>query len=506
MKKGLRFTVLVMALLMLLGAVASCKKETPKHSDGTDNGGEPTHSATEPTTDVDEPEETDENGYVIDNIPTVDYKGKTLNVLWWKESADVAVPLDVTNTKDEVLKKTYYQMIELETRLNVNLNISRVNGSFQNKAAFLEAARKAGENSMDLICSFSLWPSILATENLLVDVKTLSYPNLDKPWWPASTEEWSQYGKLFFVSSNSSLTALRSMEVMFCNSTLFTDRQLEDPVELALAGNWTVDKMLELVEAFNNDLDENDPNHIYGLTIDDHSRADALYYGAGFLTTRNNSEGVAELAYTSASDKQLISDFIDKLIPIFGTTATGIAKDKRDWMKEHKTALMVASLGNVTELNDTDYAPMPSPKLNSSQEDYRIIQNNGYDVWCVPTSAADPEISGIVIEAIASADYRGIAPFYFDKYMRLRYSSDSKSSAMFQLVRSSVIYNFGRVAGLMDGGTSFEAGLFFRPCFWNYTANVKMGENNFLTIIESNDTNCKASLLKVLQGYRNSAN
>ena len=241
-------------------------------------------------------------------------------------------------------------MIELETRLNVNLNISRVNGSFQQKAAFLEAARKAGENSMDLICSFSLWPSILATENLLVDVKTLSYPNLDKPWWPASTEEWSQYGKLFFVSSNSSLTALRSMEVMFCNSTLFTDRQLEDPVELALAGNWTVDKMLELVEAFNNDLDE----------------------------------GVAELAYTSASDKQLISDFIDKLIPIFGTTATGIAKDKRDWMKEHKTALMVASLGNVTELNDTDYAPMPSPKLNSSQQDYRIIQNNGYDVWCVP--------------------------------------------------------------------------------------------------------------------------
>ena len=55
MKKGLRFTVLVMALLMLLGAVASCKKETPKHSDGTDNSGEPTHSATEPTTDVDEP-------------------------------------------------------------------------------------------------------------------------------------------------------------------------------------------------------------------------------------------------------------------------------------------------------------------------------------------------------------------------------------------------------------------------------------------------------------------
>ena len=74
MKKGLRFTVLVMALLMLLGAVASCKKETPKHSDGTDHSGEPTHSATEPTTDVDEPEETDENGYVIDNIPTVYYK------------------------------------------------------------------------------------------------------------------------------------------------------------------------------------------------------------------------------------------------------------------------------------------------------------------------------------------------------------------------------------------------------------------------------------------------
>lgn len=502
MKKRLRFVVLVMALLMLLGAVASCKKETLKPSDGTDD-----ELTTEPVTNVEEPEETDENGYVIDNIPTVDYKGKTLNVLWWKESADVAVPLDVTKTKDEVLKKTYYQMVELETRLNISLNISRVNGSFQVKKSFLEAARKAGENNIDLICSFSLWPSILATENRLVDVKTLSYPNLDKPWWPASTEEWSQYGKLFFVSSNSSLTMLKSMEVMFCNSTLFTDRQLEDPVELALAGDWTVDKMLELVEAFNNGLAESDPNHIYGLTIDDHSRADALYYGAGFLTTRNNSEGVAELAYTSPSDQLLISDFIDKLIPIFQTTATGIAENKRDWMKEHKTALMIASLGNVTELNDTDYAPMPSPKLDSTQKDYKVIQNNGYDVWCVPTSAADPEISGIVIEAIASADYRGIAPFYFDKYMRLRFSSDEKSSAMFRLVRSSVIYNFGRIAGLMDGTTSFEAGLFFRPCFWNYTVGVKRGENNFLSTIKTyDDESLKISLLKVLQGYRNSAN
>ena len=110
-------------------------------------------------------------------------------------------------------------------------------------------------------------------------------------------------------------------------------------------------------------------------------------------------------------------------------------------------------------------------------------------------------------EAIASADYRGIAPFYFDKYMRLRYSSDSKSSAMFQLVRSSVIYNFGRVAGLMDEkNDSFEAGLIFRPCFWNYTAGVKAGENNFLTTVESNVDGYAASLLKVLQGYRNSAN
>ena len=506
MKKGSRFALLTLALVMLLGTFAACKNDkpapTPGNSTASSTNGEPSG---EPGTDTEPAVETDENGYVKDNIPAdVDYHDKELNVLWWKLSADRTVPDgDVSNSKDEVLKKSYYQMVELESRLNINLNVIREEGGWGAGATFMAKARNAGENGYDLICSYSLWPSALASEDLLVDLKKLSNPDLDKPWWPESTEEWSQYGKLFFVSSNSSLTALQSMEVMFCNSKMFTDRSLEDPIDLALEGKWTVDRMLELVKEFEGDLAEDDPSHVYGLTIDDFSRLDALVYGAGFTTTRNNSDGVAEMSFTNPSESQRLSDFIDKLIPVFKTSAVGIASNNTNWMREHKTALMVASFEELSKMSDNDYAPLPSPKLDESQEKYAVIQNNGYDVWCVPASAQDPEISAVVIEAIASADYRGIAPFYFEKYMKLRYSADAKAGAMFELVRSSVTYNLGRM--MVDTEGKFhDLGIRFRGCFWDN--GVKTPNNKILDGINRKGDLWKARLTELLQTYRNSTN
>ena len=93
------------------------------------------------------------------------------------------------------------------------------------------------------------------------------------------------------------------MEVMFANVQIINDHGFEDPVDLVLAGNWTLEKMKDMVASFNgNAIVEDENAKMYGLVVDDHSRLDAFYYGFGFNNTRNDANGVAQLAFTTASE------------------------------------------------------------------------------------------------------------------------------------------------------------------------------------------------------------
>ena len=494
--KTIRLLTGLLTCLLCLGLLAACKGdgETPAGTSGTagSSGTGSTPGPQEPTY------ETDENGYIKDTIPDKTYGGATLQFLCWEEARDNVAPADHGGGSDEVQEQAYLRLMRVESRLAVQLDVSTAPGSWQNRDTFLAQARLSNEVGYDLICSFSLHPPVLAQEGLLYNLNNLTYPELGMPWWPESITEWEQYGGLYFISSNSAINSFNSMEVMFSNSQLFADQGLSDPIDDVLAGDWTVEQMLEYVRAFDVDVDD-ESRRIYGLVVDDHSRMDSFYYSAGFHFTQNNSEGVAELAFTSASELQRITSYIDSLFTVFRTDAVEIDHDTRVLMKNHRTALMVASLGNIHEMNDTSYAPLPMPKLDSSQQNYMTIQNNGYDIWCIPTSAEDPELSGVVIEAIASADYRQLAPFYFEKYMKLRYSSDEVCEQMFEIVRSSVVYDFGRVSQLALTHTVEGA---WRECFYDYSTSTKYPYNSFATTVEDDQTVMEAMLLNLLSSFQ----
>jgi hypothetical protein len=67
-------------------------------------------------------------------------------------------------------------------------------------------------------------------EGRLANLMKLGFPDLEMPWWPASTEEWSQHGALFFISSNSSVMSINNMAVIFVNPGLITAKGNADPL------------------------------------------------------------------------------------------------------------------------------------------------------------------------------------------------------------------------------------------------------------------------------------
>ena len=442
--------------------------------------------------------ETDEKGYVKDQIPeNVDYRGREVPMLVWTGARSFTLPDQAGSGNNTVQQRVYARRLAVESRLNIDLEPTYLAGDYFAKEEFVSAARLAGDRGYELIVSFSLHPTVLAQEGALYNLKNLTYPNLEMPWYPDLISDWEHYGSLFFVTTNSSISIIRAAETMFCNNSMFADRQMTSPVDLVLNGEWTLEKFIENVNAFDDGLDADDPLKIYGFVVDDHSRMDGLYYGLGFHDTVTNQNGEVEIPWLSATYVDIISQALDKLVPIFNS-GNALVDNSVAMMFNHKAAIFAGSFSDITVMEDTDYAPIPMPKLNEEQAEYCTVPNNGYDVWCIPSVAKDPELAGMIIEAFFSSDYRDLAPYYFDRYLRLHYASDEISSRMFEIVRASVNIDFGRVSHeYLTSGTGF-----WRPCFYNYSLNVTAGENRFAISAAASQSKAEIKLSELLASYR----
>ena len=498
MRRPTRILLLLLVALMLGSLLAACggkKSPAPVETTGTDT---PTDPVTEPAETT--PQwETDEKGYVKDLIPAdVDYRGREVPLLVWNGAQSLTLPKEGGSGSNTVQQRVYARRLALESRLNIELVPSYEQGDYFHADQFLSAARLSGDRGYELIISFSLHPTVLAQEGALYNLNKLNYPNVEMPWYPDLISGWEQFGSLFFVTTNSSISIINAAETMFCNTSMFEARNMTTPVDLALEGRWTLDELVTAVRNFDDGLDDDDPLKIYGLVIDDHSRADALYYGLGFNSVIRNANGEAEMPWLSATYVDIVSRALDKLVPLFNTGAALVDADTPAKMINHKTAIFSGSLNQITRMEDTDYAPIPMPKLNEEQEDYYTVPNNGYDIWCIPSAAKDPELAGMIIEAFFSSDYRDLAPYYFDRYMKLHYASDEISARMFEIVRDSVNIDFGRVSH--EYLVSPEG--FWRPCFYNYSLQATVGENRFATLAAAKTSEAEIKLAELLASYR----
>ena len=500
-----RIISMLLCLVMLSFALVACKKggdngaETsaaPQEEISTGGGNAPAGEGAETTW------ETDENGYVKDNIPDVDLGGRRISILAWANAKNWSIP-DNGEGNDAIKNEVYLRTLDLKERLNITLEPVYAGSSAQNKELY-EKATLAGEAEYDLIESFSLYPSMIAQQGMLLNLYNYTFPQFEMPWWPESLDNWSQYNCLFFAADNSSIAVIHSIETMYVNLSMLADYGINDLLTTVIDGDWTLDKLYAYTGHFSGSSQiENEDERTYGLVVDDFSRMDAFYYSAGFNSTRNDKSGKAELAYASVTDEALISDWVDKMITIMQRPEATIAKNTKEAMYKKQTAFMVCAMGDIVNMEaDLSYAAIPVPKLDEDQEEYKAINNNGYDVWAIPMYAKDPETSGIVLEAFASSDYRVLAPFFYEKYLKGRYAVSWQGAEIYDMIRESIIYDFGRVSAF---SLSVPEGL-FRSCFWDGTEEVNV--NKFSTNLANKNGNrqLEVQLRELVDVYRELAN
>ena len=447
----------------------------------------------------------DPNGFQNDRIPgrndlaMLGFAGSEVRLLTWDEAEAWTFPKEDSVT-DSLKSRLYYHYFGVAERLDITFRPTWCPANTSKQAEFLTAAR-ADDANYDLIQTQSLFPVILATEGRLCNLLRQGYPDLEMPWWPNSMDDWTQAGSLFFVASNSSAMGISNMSVVFVNDGLITAKGAPSPVQSVLRGVWTVEEMTKISKTFAGAAENADESsRIYGFVIDHGSRASCLYYACGFNSVINNANGVGEYGFDDESELEAITKALNKFESIMtGPEVVIHGDDSITEMNEGRTAMLLGFMQHVRTLERTEeYTVVPLPMLDEKQYDtmgYRTVHRDLLDVWCIPTTTANKALSGIVLEANASSEYRLIAPFYYEQYLKDRYANGADGRACFDILRESVIYDFGRV-GLV-GGIGCE--WYWNACF--EASGASYFNNAFATSYRGEAGAKQQNLQKVLDDF-----
>lgn len=442
MKKGIRFLSLLFAFLMLLPIVACTSKQKPDKTTDTTATRSPDATA-------------DENGFLLDSLPELNYNNETVIVYHWNPiNPEFNVGEEET---DSVSAAVFIRNSKVEDRLKVMFDFRPIEeGSDSYKfTAKIDTLYLSGD-PFDIIAAYSRATPMCASKGYCLNLNNLEYIDFTKPWWPDSLIDETQIGgKLYYASGDISTNLLYNMTALFYNKKLLESYQLGSPVDKVKNDEWdfeTFRLMLKDIGQDKNDNRKKDTEDFFGLCALDYYMED-IFESCGLRYYEAASEEEEQLFKLSTSfygnrSIDLSTDLVrwNDTDDVFFSSNADVANPGKIFTSEH--SLFLLSSCNVTsELKDVSwsYGIVPWPKYDDEQDDFSTATRYPFTMYGVYSLCANQNRAGAVLECMASEAYRRISPVVFEITMKLRYSDTSEESEMFDLLRATVIFENGRL-------------------------------------------------------------
>jgi len=474
MKKFARLLALLLACLMLVMIVVAC--------DETDDGPQGSEQVE------------DEYGREGDDLPELNYKNDEISVLNWNAFNPEFEIEQITS--DNVQNALYDRNGEIERRLNVELKFTTEEGDVKHMKPFVALVQRVYESKthdFDIIASYSRTEGMLAIQGYLEDLKTIdgSYINLEKPWWPDNViETVSIADSMYFISGDISPNVLYLMQVIYFNKSLLNSywnntaeekgyesdrdekgKEIVSPAsrmvyDMAYKGTWTIDELINLTRGADGK----------GTYVDNGTNAGIKDYNDqfGFTSTAYQID-----SFYTGSNLRLIEhvDTGDVLVvsPDYGSFKTvKLVTKLGDWFKENscwadnnegrlghwnkswrngKAMFTACRAHEVKNLDvEWDYGVLPVPKYDAKQANYYTCMGNPFTLYGIFRGLDDLgdraetlKQMTAVLECWASETYRLVTPEVFEVNMQLKYADTQYETDMFEIIRSSTVFDLGRI-------------------------------------------------------------
>ncbi len=279
-------------------------------------------------------------------------------------------------------------------------------------------------------------------------------PNLDleRSWWNRQLiDDLTIRGTLYFISGDIIVSEDDGLMINIYNKEMGADYTSENLYDAVRSGKWTYGKKLELMKLVSADLDN---NGVY----DTDDRLGVLYADNALAQTSYTSANVR--LFTRSGDAADFTADSERAFALFETIQT-IYSDpavSRDWstipdssrkiieMLDGKRLLFL-DVGihflrrNLRDL-ETDFSILPLPKLEETQDAYYNSYNLAMTHMLIPASVGNPDKTGFVLEALASAS-GNITDTYYKMCIEGKYVRDAESIEMLTLASRNIVFDFG---------------------------------------------------------------
>lgn len=448
---------LTLALAVLLLSAASC-------GDTADNGTTTTQNLVDSASDTTAPEtknpydpglgDRDFDGYTF----TFAVRGQEGNAYAWNN-----VDIVVEEETGEALEDSIYKRnAELKDKYNLNIGVyfAGDTGSATSGSPMYSNIQKSimsNDSAFDAILS-SPYDSIgYVLADFVIDLNELPHLNLSQPWWDQQVQKNLAFGsKIYLATGDITYIDNKATHVIAFNKKLVADFDISDPYETVRAGKWTLDTLIENSKLATKDLNGDgkmDHNDRYGFMY----WQDAAF---SFITAtdsaigRVNEKGEPELTLNT----ERMVNMWDKMIDYISSGDTIAIKDytsyfdnsddkMRNSLFDGDQALYTwASVNAVINMRtlDANFGIIPFPKYDEAQEEYITPPHSyGNTLMSVPTTTADPDRTGFILEAFAAKSAELVTPAFYEKTLVGKATRDAESAEMLDLIFANKFYDIG---------------------------------------------------------------
>ena len=416
----------------------------------------------------------------INNLPDIKLDGYEFRVLAkeYDASALTAPMVAVDEENGDVINDIVYrrnQKLTEQYDFKISMNIQ------DDPLSILQNSILAGEDLCDLAIFHLQSGARLVKDNYFVDLNDMKYMDLTRDYYDQSMiRDLSIGNKYYFVSGDLLFFDDDALTITMYNRAMGDNYGIENLYDVAYAGKWTIDVMLENMKKVIQDVDGDGSFHENDIV--------GLIYASDSKIMPYLAAGGARLVEKDKNDYPKLVDNTEKVQAIYDTMQSILTTPGQaiDWTRD--TANTIPTL--VTMINDghtlfqnmilsqvrrfyrdieMDFGLLPMPKFDENQETYSTYYNAAtIQVGYVPISLTDTDNAGFVIEALSS-NSKELTSGYYKICLEAKYTRDKESYDMIGLAKENIIidmaylYGFGGLSNALN--TGIRDGVGFQSTF-----------------------------------------
>ncbi|MBE6611048.1 MAG: hypothetical protein E7632_01035 [Ruminococcaceae bacterium] len=402
------------------------------------------------------------DAYADDLPDSLNFGGETVTFLYRAEIANEFYVEEATgDVVDDALRAS---IRSVEERLNVDIVAELMDGH-------MAAARTpymnhitntimAGDDLYDWVDLMIGNSPMLMRTGIFKNLLTNPYIDLDKPWYLSDlAESIAIDNKLYFIAGDISLGYIKDAFGIYFNTTVAENFKLESLYKLVDDGKWTLDKMMEISSIASQDVNGDtkyDENDKLGFLVHNYNHLNGFVMSTDLNVYQTTDDGLPEFTFGSDRDVSVCEKLYKALYNTPGsfdcnlsdTTASevGAFNHLTNMFASDQILMMTAELDEaVVYLRDmkSPYGILPFPKYDEVQKEYISTSRNTHNAFSMPITCADPDMAGAVMEALSASNHTSLLPAYFEVALKTKYSRDDDSARMFDLIRSTMVLDFG---------------------------------------------------------------